>query len=275
MKPIYVSIANVTIEIFFHKNIRLFYTESLIQMVHDYLSPFIIMRPSTKKILWRIIFTKQEPLDIWEIAKTRKNTTKYFRFFYEKRRNTYYVNYNVSIFQLLLLLKKLIEEIFYQNGSGLFLHASSCTFRNHTFLFMGRSGAGKSTIVQLFNYAGGTAMSDDTSIITRMDKRIYYFQAPFVETNYVIKKDMIPRKIRAVFFLKKARENKIKEINGKLYIFKRLSKQPFTRRGLTKGQIKLLTEFVRTHRFYYFSFTDKKDQFKRFVLKPFFNSVDN
>lgn len=49
---------------------------------------------------------------------------------------------------------------------GLLLHASSCVRDGVAYLFMGHSGAGKSTISELAETAGARILSDDRTIIT-------------------------------------------------------------------------------------------------------------
>lgn len=54
-------------------------------------------------------------------------------------------------------------------AGGLLLHASSCVRDGMAYLFMGHSGAGKSTISELAETAGARILSDDRTIITLDD----------------------------------------------------------------------------------------------------------
>jgi hypothetical protein len=52
-------------------------------------------------------------------------------------------------------------------GRGVLMHASAVAFGDRCWLFLARSGGGKTTIAFLLEKAGGTAVGSDTAIVCR------------------------------------------------------------------------------------------------------------
>jgi len=269
-QALFIQIASLTIKIDFRLNVRPFYRISLTRAIYRHLSQFIIRSSRNTKADWNVVIMKQKPWDVWEITKSEGKKIRYFKFFFEKIRKTYYVNYHIGFFQFLLLLKKAIEDLLYKTGKGFFIHSSACKFRNKNYIFIGKSGAGKSTIIKLFKSMGGIPLSDDSNILINRHRKIYLYQTPFIESNYKIKKENKPLILDGVFFIHKAKKNKIIPIYNKLYIFRRLTLQLFTRRKITKGQTETLFNFIHSNKFYHFYFCKSKTKFELFTQQKLF-----
>lgn len=269
MTPVYITIADFIIKITVQNDVRLFYKKSLLQSIRRKLALFI-SDGKGRRADAQIRFVKQKPWDIWEISRPeKKGVTRYFRFFFEKRGNSYLINYNTGIFQFLLLLKKIIEELLHKHENGFFLHTSACIYKNKVILFMGTSGAGKSTIVKMFKSAGGIPLTDDSAVVIYKKNKFHLCQTPFIETNYIIRKSREIYPVDFVFFLKKSGSFRVLENDDKLLIFRRLVKQIFTRRNLTKRQAQLLLRFVSLHRFGTLCFTKNKKDLEKFTESYF------
>lgn len=92
------------------------------------------------------------------------------------------------------------------NHQGFLLHASSLTKDSKGFIFTGKQGSGKSTVVKLAkNYQ---ALNDDFTIIKKDKGKYFVFSSPFYETN-PIPQTKIKAPIKGVYFLTQANENRL------------------------------------------------------------------
>lgn len=72
-------------------------------------------------------------------------------------------------------LDKLFRNFIVRLG-GLFFHASGVSLREHGFLFVGRSGAGKSTAAHLSHLCGADIFHDDKSFLLEQQDSMYLIQ---------------------------------------------------------------------------------------------------
>jgi hypothetical protein len=98
-------------------------------------------------------------------------------------------------------------------GRGVILHGCGIEKDGEGILFIGESGAGKSTMANLWNAAGGIEILSDDRIIVRKrgeDFRMYgtpwHGEAQFVSPRGV--------KLKKMFFLRHAEQNEIHPLNG-------------------------------------------------------------
>jgi len=96
------------------------------------------------------------------------------------------------------------------NGDEAFLlHSSAVVTPEGALVFVGHSGAGKSTSALMFQEAGHPVLSDDLNILCRRDGRWEVQASPFLSE---VKKVLPGRHpIRALYFLFQDRENSIVE----------------------------------------------------------------
>jgi hypothetical protein len=96
---------------------------------------------------------------------------------------------------------------------GLLIHSSSLIIKNQSFLFVGKPGVGKSTILKIAkNYQ---TLGDDTSVIEKINGEYKHFPSPFHSENYVLPvlgKNYPPR---AIFIIRKSSEDKLIPISPK------------------------------------------------------------
>lgn len=109
------------------------------------------------------------------------------------------------------------------NNNGIVIHASSAAYDDTAFLFIGRSGAGKSTIIRLLKPAF-TPLSDDITIIRKNRHNFYLYQQPIPERNYY-QASSKPFIIRKVYFLEKSDNFRVEKIVNKEYVLLRLLKE--------------------------------------------------
>ena len=102
---------------------------------------------------------------------------------------------------------------------GCFFHSAGVVLQGNGLLFVGHSGAGKSTIATMLKREG-TVLCDDRIIVRRYEKefRIYgtwwSSDVPDISPNEA--------QLKRIFFLKKASDNRIEPVNGAMDIIKRL-----------------------------------------------------
>lgn len=77
-----------------------------------------------------------------------------------------------------------LEELLFVNllsqGRGVLLHACAVSDNGHGFVFVGTSGAGKSTMADLWkNQKGVTILSDDRVIVREMGGRLWAYGTPW------------------------------------------------------------------------------------------------
>lgn len=151
---------------------------------------------------------------------------------------------------------------------GFIFHASAVAHKDEAFIFAGKPGAGKSTIMKLLS-KDFLPIADDGIIIKQENGKYVAYQTPFTEKEAWIRKGVNRYKIKGIFFLKKANKTMIKKINDNQLIIKKIFGQIFTERDFLVGQTKLIFDFIlKSPRIFYLYFPKNKaivDFFFRFI----------
>lgn len=96
-------------------------------------------------------------------------------------------------------------------GRGVMVHAFGVMDTDNGLLFAGTSGAGKSTIANLWkDKKDVTVLSDDRIIIRKIDGRFWIYGTPWHGDANVCSPEKAP--LEKIFFLKHAKVNKVEEI---------------------------------------------------------------
>jgi hypothetical protein len=134
-----------------------------------------------------------------EFDKDYRNGTVYFHKSGE--------NYFLYPFLELLTINLLAES------NGVLLHASCIDDNGSGYLFLGHSGAGKSTIANIWNEEKGIRiLSDDRVIVSLSEEGLIAHGTPWHGTaNYAINAS-VP--VRKVFFISHSKHNSAVKING-------------------------------------------------------------
>ncbi len=201
---------------------------------------FIVESPgNAKRADMTIVFAHQEEhkVKVDSIVKTFFLET--FTFINNKK---IIGNYQLNVYQIQLLLREAIQILMQQNN-GFMLHTSAVLVNNEAYLFMGRSGAGKSTITSLLS-TSYKPLADDTLIIRKVRNVYYAFQTPFIEKDHQFPKDLKKYSVRKLFYLRKSHTNKAIEIRTESLVISKLSAQLFTSRDDYGVQMKSLLEFI-------------------------------
>ena len=112
-----------------------------------------------------------------------------------------------------ILFARLLADI-----GGIILHGSGLIFKKKGYLFVGHSGAGKTTVVRLFKHQA-RILNDDRIIVKREGSGFYIYGTPWHGEISEVTPDRVS--LKAILFLNQAKENRIEKVES-LEAFKRL-----------------------------------------------------
>ena len=168
--------------------------------------------------------------------------------------------YHIGILQFLGLISNIYQHLMVKRD-GFMIHLASALVDGKASLFVGDSGAGKSTIVGLINKQFPT-LSDDRGIIRKKNHPFLFYQLPFIEFGSE-KKVILPFPIGNIYFLHKASFCKARKIMKKEYIAELINKQLIYIGDSKKEQIRTIRtafNFISRHNdFYNLYFTKDRD----------------
>jgi len=121
-----------------------------------------------------------------------------------------------------------LDEVLMMNwlsrGWGIMMHACGVSDNGQSLIFSGTSGAGKSTVADIWKAEisklesrcikpsdNTILLSDDRVIIRKIDGRFFVFGTPWHGDSKVCSPEDAP--LDKIFFLQQARENKVKKID--------------------------------------------------------------
>lgn len=119
-----------------------------------------------------------------------------------------------------------LGQLFYRyilQHDGILLHSSCVVKDNKAYLFSAPSGTGKSTHTTLWleEFSDAYILNDDKPAIIYKDNTLYAAGTPFSGKHDISKNLLVP--IGGICFLKRSKENWIKEIDKKQAIFEILN----------------------------------------------------
>lgn len=204
------KIAGFNIRIDFYPEDNIYFKQVFIKMIASYSSFF----SSSKHMPDFVIKVMGAPVVDLLIRRQGRleNIHKFSSSFYP-RKKTLFTTYFISSMEFEMILKKILAEYLLPDH-GAFIHGSACRFRNSALLFLGESGAGKSTIAQMTAKKMAT-LADDIFIIKKEKDRVLFFQTPFHEKNWKFKRSKNALVIRAIFLLQQATKTRIDRITDK------------------------------------------------------------
>ncbi len=160
----------------------------------------------------RIKHNKKDDCFIIEVV--RKKKTKHYSFILKKN-DILISNFLIGKLyrkDLDFLLRVFINFLLLER-QVFFFHASSLLLNKNGFVFMGESGAGKSTILKLaLKKKNISPLSDDT-IILYYKKNNFYIYPSIFDKQLVNKKITRLIKVKTIFFIKKSQKTKIDNLN--------------------------------------------------------------
>ena len=175
--------------------------------------------------------------------------------------------YSISSPQFQLILMQVLCWLL--AGKGFIIHCSAIRINNQAVLFLGKQGAGKSTITSLLSDTY-EVLADDSGIIMEDKGKYYFHQNISLEKNEAIIKTNKRYHIRGICFLKKALEYNVVGLTNKKSLFEKLSFQVLGDLKNTKEIIAFLLIMVdHFNDFYSLSFAKNKNKLKPVISNEF------
>lgn len=261
MYKVFLNIAGFKLGIRFNKTELPFAKERLYRNhIYDLYRGFVTEEEVKKPDFWiDIIHTSS--IEVISDKKRGKNFVHFYKHLNKKRIVTFY---HLSDTQLELILRKVLQ-ILLAKSKGLLIHASASLVGDKAYLFLGQSGAGKSTIIKLLS-SNYPSLGDDSAIIKYKEDNYYFYQTPFKEKSEWIYRSGIKFPIEKILFLRKSQNFKIDKIKNKEIIAKKLMQQITIDRDELDGQLKIIAKFIdKFNDFYYLDFSDNSDKLIKLV----------
>lgn len=240
-KLITVEIAGFIIDIKIYPDNLGYYPIDLLNRIKSRYGQFF--SSSHRKSDYTIIIRYNLTIDLIRKNIDRKQVT--FIYFYHQRqsRRILFTHYNISDFEFDQIVKAILIDIA-PGGKALLIHGSAVYDGTNTWIFLGDSGAGKSTIAQLLSKAY-KPLSDDMFFLKMVGKLPGLYQLPFLEkNNYPRSRDSYP--IGAFFYLKKSSLNRITKLNEENIFMPLLMKQIITSPSSVSANMRMVLGKVTT-----------------------------
>lgn len=246
------NIANFNIQIKFGKTEWPWLKKKMIDELFNYYDGFIV-NEAPKKIDYKINFIDKKTLEIISRFKEKKT---FINFYQEEKNGDITTFYQISISQFQLVIRDVLEKLLTKN-KGFIFHASASNVKGRAYIFLGRPGAGKSTVMKLLNERF-PSLADDSVIIRKENKSYSLYQTPFIEKENWVKKRHGDFPIKKIFFLRKANYFKMEKISNKDFLLKKIIQQFWTEENHLKRQIKYVMRFVAEFNNFYFLYFAKE-----------------
>jgi len=245
---IFLTVAGKVIEFYFEPSEQGIVRNILISNIKKVWgsSGFVLIKP--KRIDFQIRFSSDS-------AEILVRGEKYYYLDYKKAfdKKRIDTSYYLSLASLQLLLKDVVSFLF--EKEGFFLHGSSVLGKDKILkVFLAPSGGGKTTATGLLP-SKFIKFSDDIILIRKVGKGWKFFSPPFIEKNHFPKRKGAER--GEFYFLKKSgvEEKILLERHGLL--LKKLISQIWLRSTISENMLKLISQFIKEHKFYQLSFSLK------------------
>lgn len=246
---IFFQIAGFNIRINFNDTVWNIVKEELKKEIIKYLRGFILKDAPSR--IHRLIEFKWE--EIPKILLFKKEKESFININKISGKNKTVCFYYISLVIFEKVLANIISELLI-NDNGFILHASAIKINGKATIFLGESGAGKST-ARLLLFPEFSSLADDQIIIRRQNNIDYLYQTPFIEKSSIIVKQPIKHPIDKIFILKKSKLFRVKRLNKKEKLFSLIFNRFQTNRNYSANIINFVNKF---NNFYYLYFTKNK-----------------
>lgn len=182
---------------------------------------------------------------------------KVFSFTFEEKNNRHIIALNqLSVYQFQLLFIYVILKLLIKND-GFSLHSSSCLINDKIFLFVGKSGAGKTTISNMLGNSF-KKIGDENSIIRKIKGKYVYHQMPFIDST--ANKQMIKptSNLGGIFFIKKSKSTRLVKILDKERVINTIIESLATEENDLRFFLKNVVDFVDNFDKFYFLYFSKE-----------------
>ncbi len=237
--------------------------EKLVRDIYKLMYPFFRDKTDLKKTAFTIQLIYREDLEIVKRKKGNKNYIGFFDFIHPAKIKSFY---QLSIFQFQLLIKAALYYSLEKNN-GFILHSSASLVNQKSYIFLGNSGAGKSTIIKLLREKY-KALADDTSIIRLDHGKYFFYQTPFLEKEQWIIRGPEKYSVGKIFFIRKSDRLQVKKILNKNTVINKLLSHTILEKNEGNLIIKNVLEFIENFdEFYYLYFKNDSGELTKFIEK--------
>jgi hypothetical protein len=241
-----------------------------LEMINKDYSEFV-SNPFERPDLTFIIDTKDATH--LEIKKNKNNLDGYFfhMFSVNPKIRRIYLNNPVGPVEFEFMLGNMIIKYLLPYHKGFSIHGSAVVFNNKAYMFVGKSGAGKSTTVQMLK-SSYNILSDSNIIISKQKNKFYAYETINHDKNWNFKRLNKGYLIDKVLFVKKSEKCSIEKITNKKKLLKKMTGQiGIYSHDTLNIQFPVIAEFIDKTDFYY-AYIKKdekifKDFFKKEILK--------
>lgn len=199
--------------------------------------------------------------ELLNIESNKKTYSPLYQKVTDKKFITYFQN-NITQFET--VLKHALLLLLKQNG-GFGIHSSVANINGKAYLFLGNSGAGKSTSVELLNDKFPT-LNDDITLIKKIGNKYFVFQTPFTEKAWWIKKTQKFYPVTKIFFIHKSQEFKSESNTNRKVISSNLLSQVIAAQFLDKDILENVKVFIKgMNNFYDLYFAKDSDKLVKLI----------
>lgn len=169
----------------------------------------------------------------------------------------------ITITQFSFLISRIIKNILISHN-GFIIHASGNLIDGKAVLFLGKSGAGKSTISNLLS-SKFPSLADDNIIIRKLRAQYFVFQSPMLQNEKSRFKSSEPIPLDKIFFISKSLACSSRPIKNKSILFKKMLEHMWAEKdniATTATQVQIFTSEFRS--FHRLGFPKDKKQVQNF-----------
>lgn len=169
---------------------------------------------------------------------------------YERKSQTRWrTYYSISTSQFHYMITEILSLLI--KDTGFFQHASSIVHNRKAYLFLGKSGAGKTTISTLLRKKFHR-FADDLVLVRKIGETYRCYQNPLWERNWWLSKHTESYELGKVFFIRKAEQCSLSRLANNKQILELLLGD-FTYDGVQiKDKMELFMRFVAEFDHFYF-----------------------
>lgn len=244
-RRLFLSIAGYAIEIIFRKP-TFNRTEEIIRASIQKSYYDFIQNKVLEKIDLTIEFQQVKNVEII----TRKNNSYFINFYFYQSYNYVITYYSLSGLEFRIMLRNILMNLL-NKDSGFMIHCSANLINNKASIFLGDQGAGKSTIMEILDekFIG---LADDSAYLKKEGREFYFYQSPFREKNWWVKKGAKKYKIGKIYFLKKDKYIAEKrQLISRELITNFISQCWSSDERQSTKQVSQIMDFLKTKQFFY------------------------
>lgn len=255
----YLSIASFTIAVKWYSPLfpRLcsYFMKDFSAVYNDFTLP---RKP--RKVDFTIHIKDQRMLQVIKLPKKDLHTVHFYTNQTDKELTTFY---HISIYQFQVIIR-IITNILLSKKTSFMLHASASKKNNKIYIFLAKSGGGKSTITKLL-HPNFTPYADDTLIIVKEANNYQAYQTPFIEKEDLIKKASNGYPVQGIYFLKKSLTTDLKTLSNNSLLIKKLYQSMWFHSDSPQENFSKIAQFMEAH-FSYFQLSFPKKSNEVFAL---------